>query len=209
MTSTRTTAVAVAAGVALLVGTAPASATSPSVTTQRAPHAATVAGADQALDRALEELVAMPGGPPGVIAVVQRGDRREAHTFGVANVRTGRQMSVHDPMRLASTAKAFSGAAALALVSQGRLSLRDRIGEWLPFLPSAWSAVTLKQLLNHTSGLPDFSKSRRFRAALFASLTKAPRPRKLLAYVRREQAARSSTRARSTPTRTPTTSWPP
>jgi D-alanyl-D-alanine carboxypeptidase len=45
--------------------------------------------ADAALDRALEELVAMEGGPPGVIAVIQRGKHREIHTFGVANVRTG------------------------------------------------------------------------------------------------------------------------
>ncbi len=125
----------------------------------------------------------MRGGPPGVMAIVQRGHRRETHTFGVANVRTGRQMTVHDRMRLASTAKAFSGAAALALVSQGRLLLRDTIDTVLPGLPAAWSAVTLKQLLNHTSGLPDFSKDPDFRSALLASLTKAPRPRKLLGYV--------------------------
>jgi hypothetical protein len=38
--------------------------------------------ADAALDRALKELVAMDGGPPGVIAVVQRGQSREVHSFG-------------------------------------------------------------------------------------------------------------------------------
>jgi len=156
---------------------------SPTVSTPREPRVAADVRADRALDRALEELVAIRGGPPGVIALVQRGDRRDVHTFGVANVRTGRQLAVHQRMRLASTAKAFSGAAALALVSKGKLSLRDTIGEVLPGLPRAWSAVTLKQLLNHTSGVPDFSKSRRFRSALLASLTKAPLPRKLLGYV--------------------------
>ena len=183
MPSTRTSAIAVAAAVALLFGAAPAGATSPSASTQHEPRTASPAGADKALDRALRDLVAMPGGPPGVIAVVQRGHHREVHTFGVANVRTGRKMTVHDRMRIASTAKAFSGAAALALVSKGRLSLRDTIGEVLPGLPAAWSAVTLKQLLNHTSGVPDFSKSPDFVDALLASLTKAPRPRKLLTYV--------------------------
>ena len=39
-------------------------------------------GADAALDRALEELVAMRGGPPGVIAIVQRGPHKEVHSFG-------------------------------------------------------------------------------------------------------------------------------
>src|ERR671912_2393847 len=57
-------------------------------------------GADAALDRALKDLVAMEGGPPGVIAVIQRGQHREVHTFGVANVRTGRPMRIHDRMRI-------------------------------------------------------------------------------------------------------------
>src|SRR5829696_6979057 len=74
-------------------------------------------GADAALDRALKDLVAMEDGPPGVIAVIQRGQHREVHTFGVANVRTGRPMRIHDRMRIASTSKAFSGAVALSLVS--------------------------------------------------------------------------------------------
>src|SRR5215216_7041540 len=104
-------------------------------------------GADAALDRALEELVALRGGPPGVIAVIQRGQHREVHTFGVANVRTGRPMRIHDRMRVASAAKAFSGAVALSLVSEGKLSLNDTIGERLPELPKAWSKVTLRQLL--------------------------------------------------------------
>jgi CubicO group peptidase (beta-lactamase class C family) len=71
-----------------------------------------VKSADAALDRALKDLVAMEGGPPGVIAVVQRGQHREVHTFGVANVRTGRPMRIDDRMRIASAAKAFSGAVA-------------------------------------------------------------------------------------------------
>ena len=75
--------------------------------------------ADAALDLALKRLVAMRGGPPGVIAVIQRGQHREVHTFGVANVHTGRPMRIHDRMRIASTSKAFSGAVALSLVSKG------------------------------------------------------------------------------------------
>ena len=43
------------------------------------------AGRDAALDRALEELVSMRGGPPGAIAVVQRDEMRKVHTAGVAD----------------------------------------------------------------------------------------------------------------------------
>jgi len=144
-------------------------------------------GADAELDRALKELVAMEGGPPGVIAVVQRGQQRKVHTFGVANVRTGRPMRIHDRMRIASAAKAFSGAVALSLVSKGALSLNDTIGELLKDLPKpppdAWAEVTLRQLLNHTSGLPDFSLDPDSQDAVRASPTQAPRPEKLLTYV--------------------------
>lgn len=151
--------------------------------------AGTPAQADAALDRALKQLVAMPGGPPGVIAVVQRGDEVEVHRAGYADVETKRRPRAGDHMRIASTAKAFSGAAALSLVAQGVLSLDDTIAQRLPSLPSAWGAVTLRQLLNHTSGVPDFTKSPAFVQGFLASLTVAPAPEQLLSYVADEPLA--------------------
>ena len=128
----------------------------------------------------------MEGGPPGAIAVIQRGKHREVHTFGVANVRTGRPMRIDDRMRIASISKAFSGAVALSLVSKGALSLDDTIGELLKGLPdpppATWSEVTLRQLLNHTSGLPDYTGSDQFRNALIANPTQPDPPEKLLTY---------------------------
>ena len=143
-------------------------------------------GADAALDRALEELVTMDGGPPGAIAIVQRGSHREVHSFGVRNLKGALPIRANDHMRIASAAKAFSGAVALSLVSEGKLSLQDTIGERLPELPEDWSEVTLRQLLNHTSGIPDFSLEPDFRDALLASLTKAPPPEELLSFVEDE-----------------------
>ena len=89
-------------------------------------------------------------------------------------------------MRQASTSKAYSGAVALSLVSKGALSLDDTIGELLPDLPDAWSEVTLRQLLNHISGLPDFTKDQGFLDALVASPKQAPQPRELLSFVEDE-----------------------
>jgi len=89
-------------------------------------------------------------------------------------------------MRQASTSKAYSGAVALSLVSKGALSLNDTIGELLPDLPDAWSEVTLRQLLNHISGLPDFTKDQGFLKALVASPKQAPQPRELLSFVEDE-----------------------
>jgi D-alanyl-D-alanine carboxypeptidase len=140
------TAVLLASGMAL------------AVTPTGTPHSgAQGKGPGAALDGALRSLVARHGGPPGVIAIVQRGQHREVHAFGVRNIETGQPMRPNDRTRVASAAKAFSGGVALSLVSKGQLSLGDTIGERLPELPDAWSEVTLRQLLNHTSGIPDFS----------------------------------------------------
>ena len=56
----------------------------------------------------------MEDGPPGVIAVVQRGQHRKVHTFGVRNIKSGLPIRIDDRMRIASVAKAFSGAVALS-----------------------------------------------------------------------------------------------
>jgi D-alanyl-D-alanine carboxypeptidase len=95
-------------------------------------------------------------------------------------------MRANDHMRLASTSKAFSGAVSLSLVSKGVLSLNDTIGERLPGLPKSWHKITLRQLLNHTSGLPNFTEDQDFLAALGDSPKNAPWPRQLLSYVEDE-----------------------
>jgi len=135
------------------------------------------------LTDAVNELAATGGGPPGVIVVVQHGAASQTFSAGVADLDTGAPPEATDAMRLASVAKAFSGAAALALVSQGRLSLDDTVGKWLPTLPSTWSGITLRQLLDHTSRIPDFSRQKAFAQALTANLQQPPPPVDLLSSV--------------------------
>ncbi|MGW7080018.1 serine hydrolase domain-containing protein [Streptomyces sp. NPDC054866] len=126
-------------------------------------HATDVAAHDdRALRRQLQELTTAPGGPPGAIAVLKRGSRTEVYRAGVAKTGIDRPIKATDHMRIASTAKAYSGAVALQLVDRGKLRLNDTIGKVLPRLPRAWHRVTLRQLLNHTSGLPDFSAAPKF-----------------------------------------------
>lgn len=147
------------------------------------------AGADRnpppgaSLRQELRELVARPDGPPAVIAVLRDGDRTEVYRAGVADVESGRPPKVSDHMRIASVAKAFSGAVALGLVHRGRLHLDDTIGEVLPGQPAAWHRVTLRQLLNHTSGLPDYSASEGFLDIISADPRHRFDSRRLLEFV--------------------------
>ncbi|MFG2311653.1 serine hydrolase domain-containing protein [Streptomyces sp. NPDC048566] len=138
---------------------------------------------DRALRRQLDELVRGPGGPPGAIAVLRRGGDVRVVRAGVADVESGRPISTGDHMRIASTAKAFSGAVALRLVDRGALRLGDTIGRRLPSLPRKWHAVTLRQLLNHTSGLPDYTRSPAFAKVLTADPHHRFDSRRLLDYV--------------------------
>ncbi len=139
--------------------------------------------ADRRLQAAVDRLVARLDGPPGAIVVVQRGDTMEIFRGGVANIATGAPMQPWMHMRIASTAKAYSGGVALQLVDDGIMSLDDTVGELLPWTNPDWHEVTLAQALHHTSGIPDFTGSQAFVEAFIASPDVAPRPRKLLSFV--------------------------
>jgi D-alanyl-D-alanine carboxypeptidase len=138
---------------------------------------------DRRLQAGIDALVARPDGPPGVIAVIQRGDRLHVFSAGVSNLETDRPMRPWMHMRIASTAKAYSGGVALSLVSRGVMSLDDTVGELLPWTNQDWHRVTLAQALRHTSGIPDFTGSDEFIEAVIASPDVAPPPRELLSYV--------------------------
>ncbi|MEW1905054.1 serine hydrolase domain-containing protein [Streptomyces sp. NPDC086147] len=138
---------------------------------------------DKVLQRQLDDLVRTAGGPPGVIVLMQTGDRTTVHRAGVADTRTGRPPRADEYMRLASVSKAYSGAVALRLVDRHRLGLDDTIGRRLPALPKAWHKVTLRQLLSHTSGLPDFSTAPAFLEILTADPRHRFDSRRLLDFV--------------------------
>ena len=140
------------------------------------------AQADRFLDRAMESLVSREDSPPGAISVVQRGNEVTVHKAGVAELGVDGAPRKRMHMRIASTAKAMSGAVALTLVDRGVLSLDDTVGEWLPSLPAAWHPVTLRELLHHTGGIPDFTQSPGFGPAVGANPLNPPPPIDLLGY---------------------------
>jgi D-alanyl-D-alanine carboxypeptidase len=122
-----------------------------------AAHATAPTAAD--VQRGLERLVASRGGPPGAIATLHRDGRTTVVRAGRADVKRRRAPRAGDHMRIASVSKAFSGAVALQLVRDGRLGLDDTIAQRLAGMPPAWGSVTVRQMLNHTSGLPDYTQS--------------------------------------------------
>ncbi len=147
-----------------------------------AASAATAADVQRGLDR----LAAAAGGPPGAIATLYRDGRLTVLRAGRADVERRGAPRATDHMRIASVAKAFSGAVALQLVQQGRLTLDDTIGQRLPSLPRAWAPVTIRQLLQHTSGLPDYTRSAGFARQAQTRPRAYVSPQQIVGWVRRD-----------------------
>ena len=95
----------------------------------------------------LEAVVAT--GVPGAVAVAVGPDGRVEAAAGLADVRTGEPLTAGHRFRIGSVTKIFIAALVLRLVDEGLLELD---GEAAPFA----AGITIRQLLNHTSGLADF-----------------------------------------------------
>jgi len=136
--------------------------------------------------RGLQRLVAAEGGPPGAIATMYRDGHLTVLRAGRSNANRPGAPKPSDHMRIASIAKAFNGAVALHLVDEGRLGLDDTIGQRLSGMPAAWSAVTVRQMLNHTSGLPDYTQSKGFAEQAKKNPRGFVSPQKIIGWVRGE-----------------------
>jgi CubicO group peptidase (beta-lactamase class C family) len=100
-----------------------------------------------------------PADGPGAAVVVTRGGRIVYSAGrGLADVAAGRAITPATPFRLGSIAKQFTAAVVLQLVAEGRISLEDPLSRFFPDWPQPGAGATVRQLLNHSSGLQDFSK---------------------------------------------------
>ncbi|WP_414539115.1 serine hydrolase domain-containing protein [Stenotrophomonas forensis] len=93
---------------------------------------------------------------PGLqVAVVRQGQIVLSEAYGLANVENGVRVSRDTRFPLNSATKAFTGVAIAQLAEQGRLDLDAPASRYLDDLPATWKDVRVRQLLAHTSGLPD------------------------------------------------------
>ncbi|MEU4689762.1 serine hydrolase domain-containing protein [Actinoplanes sp. NPDC023714] len=96
-------------------------------------------------------------GATGVLAEVSGSGRPLTARAGVADPATGRPVAANARHRIESTTKTFVATVVLQLAGEGRLGLDDPVRRWLPGLVTGGEAVTVRQLLGHTSGLPDYA----------------------------------------------------
>ncbi|MFI9597586.1 serine hydrolase domain-containing protein [Nonomuraea sp. NPDC052265] len=128
------------------------------LTPASAPASATVEPTPAAVDAYLRQALEATG-VPGLAVVVTRGDK-VVHAAGYGHDSEGRPLTATTPMRVASVSKSFTAMAVMTLVEQGKIALDEPVAGQLPGFRMAdprHTRITVRQLLNQTSGLADSS----------------------------------------------------
>jgi D-alanyl-D-alanine carboxypeptidase len=102
---------------------------------------------------------AYPADGPGAAVIVTRGGRTlYAGGRGLADVERRTPITPDSVFRYASITKQFTAATVLRLVERGRISLDDPISRFFPDFPQPGGSATVRQLLNHTAGIRDYTE---------------------------------------------------
>jgi CubicO group peptidase (beta-lactamase class C family) len=115
-------------------------------------HAQSKAARIDALMRSLAER----GQFSGSILVAEHGQMSYERGFGKADVKRNIAFTPNTPVYLASLTKQFTAMAIMMLAERHQLSYSDPLSKYLPEFPSYAAKVTIRNLLNHTSGIPDY-----------------------------------------------------
>jgi hypothetical protein len=116
------------------------------------------AGRETKLQRGLNQVVA--AGVPGAVLLVREGRRTIRFTSGHGNLKPTTPMRARDRFRVGSITKPFVATVVLQLVGEHKLTLADTVERWLPALVPDGERISVRQLLNHTSGLFAFGGDR-------------------------------------------------
>lgn len=109
-------------------------------------------------DSLAQAFVAAGNSPSVSIAVIRGADTIAMKAWGMADLEQSVTASPKSVYRIGSVTKQFTASAVMQLVDQRKIRLDDSIATWLPALPVAWHKVTVRQLLNHTSGIPSYTE---------------------------------------------------
>src|SRR5262245_21235550 len=107
------------------------------------------------IDDATTKMLSESGVPSASIAVVKDGKLAYAKAYGLADIASHRPATTSMIYSIGSISKQFAAASILLLAEEGKLSLDDPVGRWLPDLTRA-NEVTIRQVLSMTSGYQDY-----------------------------------------------------
>jgi D-alanyl-D-alanine carboxypeptidase len=123
--------------------------------------------------------------PGAVLSVSVPGYEPWSGASGLADRAQGRAMTPDTPVRIASVSKMFTAVVALQLVEEGLLTLDDPLATWLPEGVPGGGRITVRQLLQHTSGLYDYLEDRILIGEMQRDTSYEWQPEELVAYASR------------------------
>ena len=94
--------------------------------------------------------------PGAVVSVIKEGNIIFNKSYGLANVESKSQLSVNNVFNIAALSKQFTALAILKLVEKRKISLDDNLQKIFPNFPDYGANIKVKNLLDHTSGLPPY-----------------------------------------------------
>ncbi len=94
--------------------------------------------------------------PGFAVLVVKAGKKIYNKGFGFENLQSKQKITPNTNFYLASVSKEFTAMAIMILHDRGKLNFDDKIQKYLPSFPSYGKDVTIRELLTHTSGIPDY-----------------------------------------------------
>src|SRR5215213_5051247 len=131
------------------------------------------------LQRGLDAVVA--AGVPGAVAVVRDGDRTISLASGYGNLKAKTPMRLGDRFRVGSVTKTFVATVVLQLAGERKLRLTDTVDRWLPGVVPNGKRITVRRLLDHTSGLFDYGGDEKWLAAAYRDPMRHWTPREIVA----------------------------
>lgn len=127
-----------------------------------APPAASAAARPHTVQKGLNALVRTDGVPAALASVRDRDGRTRTYTAGVGDLATGAKVPRDGQVRIGSNTKTFTAVVVLQLVGEGKVGLDAPVDTYLPGLLRGdgidGRGITVRQLLQHTSGLPNYSE---------------------------------------------------
>lgn len=125
---------------------------------ERAAHRSTAV--ESRIDSAVRATLLERNIPGAAVAVLRRDSVILLRGYGVADLRTGRPVTAQTIFQIASLTKPFAAMAVLMLAEEGKVSLDSPATRYVKWIPERYARVTVRQLLNHTSGVaPDMRRA--------------------------------------------------
>lgn len=124
-----------------------------------------VAYLDRSIDQLIYDFMEEEKIPGMTLAIVQAPYIPRIVGYGVSNAETGLLASTNTLWPAAEISQGYAAIAAFQLVEQGGMEITDKVSRFVKDMPEAWKNVTILQLLQHSSGIPDYRKSSQYDAA--------------------------------------------